>query len=102
MYAYAYGRLFSTIKELCLPNFVTQWLFSYLSKRQQSTLYSNNKVPELSRVKYGVPQGSILGPLLYILYTNSVARVFESCKDLMYADDLTMYISGRNPDELIV
>ena len=49
---------------------------------------------EWSNVRKGVPQGSILGPLLFIVYVNDLPRVEQSCGVKQYADDTTLYASG--------
>lgn len=48
------------------------------------------------KVKYGTPQGSVLGPLLYILLTNDMPKVLKFCKCIMFADDTTICLSGNN------
>jgi hypothetical protein len=72
---------------------------SYLTDRSQSTWYngfSSSSLPILS----GVPQGSILGPLLYILYVNDFAYSIPS-KTVLFADDTSFLITGTNHSELM-
>ncbi len=44
----------------------------------------------------GVPQGSILGPLSFILYVNNLPEVIRDCSILMYADDTVLFRSGSD------
>nr|CAI5840082.1 unnamed protein product [Callosobruchus analis] len=67
-------------------------LETYLFDRKQYVLYENNKSDTLS-LKKGVPQGSILGPLLFLLYIFDVSEAAKGCKIQQYADDTQLYIS---------
>ena len=73
-----------------------QWFTSYLENRQQRTLV-NNSLSISKTVLCGVPQGSILGPLLFILYINDLPDKIQRCKVLLYADDTALYFSASSP-----
>ena len=72
-----------------------EWFKDYLTGRSQYVTYngfnSNN-----SEIKYGVPKGSILEPLLFILYSNDLASVTEACFSILFADHSNMFISGKD------
>ena len=74
------------------------WFESYLKNRLQVvTLDGTNSEPGL--VKCGVPQGSILGPLLFLCYVNDMPMSIK-CKLLLYADDSALLISGKDPQSI--
>ena len=75
-----------------------KWFESYLSGRSQIVKYGSNHSSELL-VPMGVPQGSILGPLLFILYVNDLPSIFENCNCKMYADDTTLYCKASSLTE---
>ena len=73
---------------------------SYLSNRQQSVSY-NGANSSYKTINCGVPQGSILGPLLFILYINDLSTVSDVLTSILFADDTTLIDSDHNLTTLI-
>jgi hypothetical protein len=71
-----------------------QWFSSYLCHRHQS-IRINNTTSEKSEILHGVPQGSVLGPLLFTLYMSPISDIIDSFSigHMLYADDSQLYIS---------
>ena len=65
------------------------WFQSYLSNRKQYVEY-NNTLSSFADVTTGVPQGSILGPLLFIIYMNDIAHITQKFHSILYADDTSL------------
>ena len=74
------------------------WFRSYLTGRRQCTVVGGTKSDFLG-VTCGVPQGSILGPTLFLCYINDMAASLR-CKVSLYADDSTLIASGDTPEQL--
>ncbi len=66
------------------------WFHSYLKERKQFVKY-NEVQSDQYEMMYGVPQGSVLGPLLFILYTNDTVDCLDKAKGIFFADDSTIY-----------
>ena len=76
-----------------------KWFSSYLCNRTQiSNINSVNSDTDL--IKTGMPQGSILGPLLFILYINDLPGCFRYCEVNMYADDTAFYFAHHDIDKV--
>lgn len=78
------------LKELGVHSSTLNWLQSYLSGRTQHVRMNGWKSHTFP-VTSGVPQGSHLGPLLFLIFFNDVMRVVKSSKCSLYADDLKVY-----------
>ena len=76
-----------------------QWIASYLDKRQQFTTY-NGHASSITEIKCGVPQSSILGPILFILYMNDLGTISENSSTIMFADDSSLFSSGPNLENI--
>ena len=87
--------LLNKLNKYGLNGTVLKWFRSYLSNRQQKVKY-NNVISDPVIVNYGVPQGTVLGPLLFLLYVNDIVKVVKQCKIELFADDTMIYISGTD------
>ena len=79
------------LSEIGLSETALHWFRSYLTGRQQRTSCGNELSEELP-VTHGVPQGSILGPLLFVIYINDLPNVLNSCYASLYADDTDLLL----------
>lgn len=78
------------LRKLGLNDNFLNWIKSYLEHRKYSVLY-NNYQSEVFTVGSGVPQGSHLGPLLFILFINDLPEVIKYSEIQIYADDVKIF-----------
>ena len=94
--------LLTKLKELGLSPFLVKWVANYLTRRVQSVVIggaSSCPLPVLS----GVPQGSVLGPLLFLIYVNDINGVglSEGSKLVLYADDILLYRAIQSQEDYV-
>ena len=77
-----------------------KWFHSYLSERTQRVL-CNGSLSTSGHIAYGVPQGSNLGPLLFLLYINDLANVSATLHFILFADDTNIFYSNQSCTSLM-
>ena len=92
--------LFSKLSAYGVNGTSLDWFKSYLFQRKQFVEYNGAK-SDMDVIRCGVPQGSILGPLLFLIYINDLADVSNLLFALMFADDSNMFLTGKDPEALI-
>ena len=90
--------LASKLKAIGVSSPAVTWFGSYLSERQQFVEINNCK-SDYGNVTCGVPQGSILGPLLFSIYVNDMVQSVN-CDLYLYADDSALVFSSKNTDDI--
>ena len=91
----SYQILLAKLEYYGVRGLALEWFRSYLCNMSQFGMYRDTE--SLRRmVSCGVPQCSVLGPFLFILYTNDLPSVLKHSQCILFADDTTVYISGRN------
>ena len=85
-------KLICKLRTVGLDDYLVSWILNYLTNRSQSVVL-NGQTSDLLPVTSGVPQGSVLGPLLFLLYVNDINNVALSkdSKLILYADDVLLY-----------
>jgi len=96
--------LFEKLERYGIRGRALQWLKSYLENREQfvelDTCGSGKVFSNLETVNVGVPQGSVLGPLLFIIYINDILDLVKLGEKVMFVDDLSILISCNSKEEL--
>ena len=76
-----------------------KWFESYLKGRKQYVFY-NGATSDIMEITCGVPQGSVLGPLLFLLYINDLPNISEKLHFFLFADDTNIYYESKDLKEL--
>ena len=87
--------LLHKLKHCGIRGLANDWFQSYLSGRTQM-VEQQNACSQVKSIQFGVPQGSILGPLLFLIYVNDFHNCIAAGDMIMFADDTNIFFTGRN------
>lgn len=93
--------LLSKLSSIGVGTDACRWFYDYLKDRTQAVMVDGVKSDPLQLLK-GVPQGSIIGPLLFSLYINNIGDDVRYCKFHLYADDTVMYSIAPTADQALM
>ena len=94
------AELINVVHRMGIKGTALKWIRSYLENRTQVTKYDGKTSSEIS-VNLGVPQGSVLGPILFIMYINDIKLILDKCQLNLFADDTVVYCTGKNINETV-
>ena len=90
----SHDKMIGKLRALGLDEITLSWFRSYLTDRCQCVKL-NNMISDTLPITYGVPQGSILGPILFTIYINDIANIVN-CGIVLYADDTVIFHHDKN------
>ncbi len=86
----SHNLLLQRLKSYGIDDNFISWFSSYLIDRSQLVVIGSTKSNRITPTS-GIPQGSILGPLLFLLFINDLPEIFKSSESSLFADDLKLY-----------
>ena len=92
--------LLGKLEHLGIRGLPLELIRSYLSNRKQYVVFGDSESPQRD-VSVGVPQGSILGPLFFLLYINDLAAASPFFRYILFADDTNIFASGKDKGNLL-
>ena len=93
--------LLQKISKCGIRGVTKKWFESYLENRTQQVQVNGTLSSNICKVKHGTPQGSILGPLLFLIYISDLPNCLQYSSPLFYADDTNLLLSATLCDDLI-
>lgn len=96
-----HGIILSKLNIYGVKDVALSWFSSYLSNRVQFVKIGNT-VSDYAKLEMGIPQGSILGPILMSVMINDLRNCLKLSDCILFADDTTVYLFGKNVDFLYI
>jgi hypothetical protein len=96
-----HGKLISKLNHYSIHGYALKLISSYLYKRKQYLSVLKEKSDELL-VEYGVPQGSVLGPLLFILYIIDICNISDKGQFVLFADDTNIFLASDSKEKVFI
>ena len=93
----AHNRLIRKLKDIGISGNVNDWIGKFLADRKQSVV-CEGEMSEWCSVTSGVPQGSVIGPILFLIYINDISENIQSNVRL-FADDTILYLTITNSED---
>ena len=90
-----YSILLTKLNHYGIRGISNKWLHSYLSDRSQY-IKINNKKSASTTIRHGVPQGSVLGPLLFLIYINDLHLAMKHSRTIHFADDTSLKVVNKS------
>ena len=94
-----HDRLLKKFEHYRIRGVALNWMTSYI-KGCKMKIDSTIGDQDDFTVGTGTPQGSCLGPLIFIIFCNDISKICETCKTIMLADDTSIYYSHKNISKL--
>ena len=91
------GLLFK-VRQSGIDGGLLDWFEDYLKDRFQHVVI-NGQASDWANIPSGVPQGSVLGPLLFLLFINDITHIVNHCKIRLFADDTCLFIEVDNREQ---
>ena len=95
----SHSVLLEKLKSFGISGTTHDWFSDYLFNRKQFCVVEKCE-SEVMNITCGVPQGSILGPLLFLIYLNDFENCLKNSKMLNFADDTAIYVHGKSKDRV--